>query len=78
MTSVEEIFKKVFNIDFDPLIKAGFIIFLIGYVIYAALVVKQVGLMTHVLGTNLSPVLKAFAWLHLLAAVTILLIAFVV
>lgn len=78
MTPVEELFKRSFNLDFDPIVKFAFVIFLVGYSVYAVLVVRQVNLMVHVLGTNLSPILKAFAWLHLLVAVTILLIALVV
>lgn len=75
MTPWEQLLQNNFNINFDLLIKIGLVVFLIGYNIFAFLVVKQVNLMTGVLGTNLSPVLKAFALLHLLAAVIILLIA---
>lgn len=77
ITPIEEVFRKSFNIDFDPFIKFAFIVFLLGYLIFAFLILRQVNLMTSVLGTNLSPFLKAFAWLHLFVAVIILLVSFV-
>lgn len=50
------------------------ILYLVGLVVYcgfAFMVVRQIGLMTEVLGTNLSPVLKAAARFHLVFALAL-------
>lgn len=55
-------------LNFDPwLILKGFLlVFTFGYFIFALVVVRQVQLMTSVLATNLSPLIKVLAAIHLL------------
>jgi hypothetical protein len=64
------------NIEF--LVKPILILFVLGYILFALVIVRQVNLMSAVLGTNLSPILKTFAWLHLLGSVFVLMVVLII
>lgn len=56
-------------------VKAFFVIGLFLYIIFAAIVVRQVSLLSATIGTSLSPKLKLFSLIHLLASVLVFLAA---
>ncbi|MCL5411811.1 MAG: hypothetical protein M1150_03730 [Patescibacteria group bacterium] len=61
--------------NYQLLVKPIVSLFLIFYICFALIMVRQVGLMNSVLGTNLCPILKLIAYLHLIGSVAVLLVA---
>lgn len=60
------------------LARVGLLAFLGLYLIFSLLVVRQVQLLTSVLGTNFSPLFRTVALLHVVLAVGVFLFAFAV
>lgn len=59
-------------------VKIFILILLLLYVIFAAVLYRQVNLMNQILEAKFSPLLRLIALIHLLAIITILLIALVI
>lgn len=74
----EETSNYILNFAVWDLTKVGLLLFLILYLIFALLVVRQVGLLNSVLGTNFSPLFRIVAFLHVLLALGVLLFALVI
>ncbi len=68
----------ILNFAVWDLTKVGLLVFLGLYVIFALLVVRQVQLLTSVLGTNFSPLFKTVALLHVVLAVVVFVFALVI
>ena len=68
----------ILNFAVWDLTKIGLLTFLGLYLIFSLLVVRQVQLLTSVLGTNFSPLFKTVALLHVILAVGVFLFAFVI
>lgn len=62
--SVEEILNIVLNFKAGFFLKPFFLLFALGYAIFALMVIRQVGLMEKTLTTQAGPVLKFMAILH--------------
>jgi len=74
----EQASSYILNFAVWDLTKIGLLVFLGLYLIFALLVVRQVQLLTSVLGTNFSPLFKTVAMLHVLLAVGVFLFALVI
>jgi len=68
----------ILNFAVWDIAKAGLLVFLGFYVIFALLVARQVNLLNSVLGTHFSPLFRTVALLHILLAVTVFLFALVI
>ena len=64
-------FSALLNIDPWLIFKGFLLIFVLGYLIFALVVVRQVQLTTLVLKTTLSPWIKALAIVHLIFAIIV-------
>jgi len=75
-TFLENLISKLSTWEFSvlPFLKAFLIIFLVGYLLFAGVVVRQVQLLNRVLGTRLSPVLRFFSWVHLVTVLILFLV----
>lgn len=51
---------------------------LIIYIVFAVVVVRQVNLMTHAINLSLGGLLKVIAYIHLLGAIFVLLVAMII
>lgn len=71
----EQTSNYILNFAVWDLTKVGLLVFLGLYLIFALLVVRQVQLLTSVLGTNFSPLFRAVALLHVLLALVVFLFA---
>ncbi len=71
----EETSNYILNFAVWDLTKVGLLTFLGLYVIFALLVVRQVQLLTSVLGTHFSPLFRTVALLHVLLALGVFLFA---
>lgn len=74
----EQVSNYIINFAVWDLTKIGLLVFLSLYLIFALLVVRQIRLLTSVLGTSFSPLFRAVAVLHVLLAIGALLFALVV
>lgn len=74
----EQTSSYILNFAVWDLTKAGLLVFLGLYFIFSLLVVRQVQLLTSVLGTTFSPLFRTIAFLHVLLAVGVLLFALAV
>lgn len=74
----EDTSNYILNFAIWDLTKVGLLVFLGLYLVFALLVVRQVQLLTSVLGTNFSPLFKTVALLHVVLAVGVFVFAFVV
>ena len=74
----EQTSSFILNFAVWDLTKVGLLAFLGLYLIFSLLVVRQVQLLTSVLGTNFSPLFKTVALLHVVLALGVFLFAFVV
>ena len=74
----EQTSNYILNFAVWDLTKVGLLTFLGLYLIFSLLVVRQVQLLTSVLGTNFSPLFKKVALLHVILAVGVFLFAFVI
>ena len=74
----EQTSSYILNFAVWDLTKVGLLVFLGLYLIFALLVVRQVQLLTSVLGTNFSPLFRTVAMLHVLLAVGVFLFALVI
>lgn len=72
---IEDIIEQLINFSLTDIAWLMAILFLIVYLIFAFIIVRQVNLLTRTLGTALSPTLKIIAWAHLGFSVFILLVA---
>jgi len=68
----------ILNFAVWDLTKVGLLTFLGLYVVFSLLVVRQVQLLTSVLGTNFSPLFKTTALLHVVLATGVFVFAFIV
>ena len=59
------------------LFKAGLLLAIAMYIVFAFVVIRQIDLMTKTVKTPLTPVLRMVGWGHLIASVVVWLIAFV-
>ncbi|MCX6783818.1 MAG: hypothetical protein NT141_02000 [candidate division WWE3 bacterium] len=64
--------------DIWQIIKIGYIVLLALYCGFAFMVLRQIGLMTEVLGTNLDPTLRVVARFHLVFALSLTVLAVIV
>jgi len=74
----EETSNYILRFAIWDLTKVGLLLFLVLYLIFALLVVRQINLLNSVLGTTLSPLFRAVAFLHVLLALSVLLFALVI
>lgn len=74
----EETTNYILSFAIWDLTKIGLLVFLFLYLIFALLVVRQVGLLTSVLGTHFSPLFRTVGFLHVLLAVVAFLFALVI
>lgn len=74
----EQTSNYILNFAVWDLTKGGLLIFLFFYLIFALLVVRQVGLLTSVLGTHFSPLFRMVAFLHVWLVVVALLFALII
>ena len=74
----EETTNYILNFAVWDLTKGGLLVFLGLYIIFTLLVVRQVQLLTSVLGTNFSPLFKTVALLHVVLAMGVFLFAFAI
>lgn len=74
----EQTSSYILNFAVWDLTKVGLLTFLGLYLIFSLLVVRQVQLLTSVLGTNFSPLFKTVALLHVVLAVGVFLFALVI
>ena len=74
----EEATNYILNFAVWDLTKVGLLGFLGLYVIFALLVIRQVQLLTSVLGTNFSPLFKTAALLHVILAAGVFAFAFAI
>lgn len=61
ITSGQNFFESIFILDF---LRVSIYTILFMYVIFALLIVRQVGIMSRTLITPVSPIVKAFAIIH--------------
>lgn len=74
----EQTSSYILNFALWDAVKVGLLAFLFLYFIFALLVVRQVQLLTSVLGTHFSPLFRMVAFLHVWLAVAALLFALVI
>jgi len=74
----EQTSNYILNFAVWDLTKVGLLIFLGLYLIFSLLVVRQVQLLTSVLGTNFSPLFKTVALLHVVLAAGVFAFALVI
>jgi len=74
----EQTSNYILNFAIWDVTKIGLLTFLGLYLIFSLLVVRQVQLLTSVLGTNFSPLFKKVALLHVVLALAVFAFAFVV
>ena len=74
----EETTNYILNFAVWDLTKVVLLVFLGLYLLFALLVVRQVQLLTSVLGTNFSPLFKTVALLHVILALAVFMFAFVI
>ncbi len=74
----EQTSSYILNFAVWDLTRVGLLTFLGLYLIFALLVVRQVQLLTSVLGTNFSPLFKTVALLHVVLAAGVFLFALVI
>ncbi len=67
-----------FNFAFLAVAKIFFLVGLGIYIVFAAVVVRQVGLMTDTVEVGFEGIIKLIAWVHLLFAIFVFLTAFIV
>lgn len=58
------------------LLKIGMLVILLIYVFFALIVVRQIGVMNHVLQTKITSLLTFLGFLHLMAVLLIFILAF--
>lgn len=66
-----------FTLSLWTFVKALFLIGLLLYLAFALIVIRQVGLMTNTLNTNFEAPVKLIAWIHLLVALGVFLLALI-
>ncbi len=74
----EQTSNYIINFAVWDVTKIGLLVFLGLYFIFSLLVVRQVQLLTSVLGTNFSPLFKTVALLHVVLAVGVFLFALMI
>lgn len=74
----EQTSNYILNFAVWDLTKVGLLTFLGLYLVFSLLVVRQVQLLTSVLGTSFSPLFKIVALLHVVLAAEVFLFAFAV
>ena len=67
-----EVLRGLVNISFGGVVKWLVVGGLLMYVAFALVVVKQVGVMTESVESDVNPVVKALSWIHLVAALVLL------
>ncbi|OGY28478.1 MAG: hypothetical protein A3A61_04045 [Candidatus Woykebacteria bacterium RIFCSPLOWO2_01_FULL_43_14] len=71
---LSQVFKSVELVTFLKPIT----LFLVGlYIVFSLVIIRQVGLMTSFLGSNTTPFIKTFSWLHFFTAAGIFVIVLV-
>ncbi len=61
-----------------PILKWAILLILLFYAIFAAVIVRQVDLMSKALITSISPYIRAFAFFHAIFAIGLIVLAFVI
>lgn len=59
-------------------LKAAILLILLFYAIFALVIIRQVDLMNKALMTNLSPVVKYFAFFHAIFAIGLIILSYVI
>ena len=77
MTPIEKILKGLLMVSAEDVAKVLVVFGLVTYLMFAAVVIRQVGLMCRTLSDGRSFGLKLISWLHLGATVGILMLALV-
>jgi hypothetical protein len=65
------------NIDIWSFAKIPYLIFLVVYLVFAAIVVRQINLMTNTINGQLSPAIKLIGNIHLIIAALIFFLALI-
>lgn len=71
----EQTSSYILNLAIWDLAKVGLLVFLFLYLIFSLLVVRQVQLLTSVLGTHFSPLFRTVSFLHILLALVVFVFA---
>ena len=74
---MESLFNSLIGVTLTDLVWLLAILFLVLYVIFAFIIVRQVNLLNRTLGTALSPLLKVFAFAHLVISIVIFLLSII-
>ena len=77
MTPIEQFLKDLVMIDVWLIVKIAILASLVIYVIFAGIVIRQVGLMRKTVKGELDLLLKFAAWIHLGAAIAVFLLALI-
>ncbi len=72
--TLNQIITTLFSITVFEVIKVFLLILLGMYIIFAIIVIRQVGLMTKAVQVNFSWFIKLIAWAHLLLSIIVLLV----
>jgi hypothetical protein len=77
MSPFEQLLQNLSGTTFNPwvLVKLLFLLGLLVYVAFAAVVIRQVGIMNRTLNASFNTFLRLIAWIHLGVAVGIWLLA---
>ena len=75
MNGFERLLDKIFAISFWDISKLAVLVFLLIYIIFSIVVIRQINLMSKALNGTLNLPLKIFAWLHFGLAVFVFLLS---
>jgi len=75
MNGFEDLLDKIFAISFWDISKLAVLVFLLIYIIFSIVVIRQINLMSQALNGTLNLPLKIFAWLHFGLAVFVFLLS---
>ena len=78
MTPFEQFLENLVSLSPWGVVKLGFLIFLIVYIVFAGMVIRQVELMIRTLDGSINLPLKILAYIHLIFATFIFLLALII
>ena len=80
MTPIEKLFQVLLDVNFNVWLgaKISVLLALILYILFAFIVVKQVGLMSKTLNGVFNLPIKIFAWLLLFLTITVFILSLIV
>lgn len=75
MNGFEDLLDTIFAVSFWDISKLTVLVFLLIYIIFSIVVIRQINLMSQALNGTLNLPLKIFAWLHFGLAVFVFLLS---